>query len=198
MMTPPTKTITVVGVGALGSHFLQFSRNLPVTFRIIDDGKIKAKSVQAQFHSKSLLNQPKAIALKQTMSFLFGPQPSIIAFTSRLTSLNDTQLLGCSDLIVDCLDNGDSRRVVQKFVRQHKIPCLHGALAANGEYGRVVWDDLFAIDNENVVGAPTCEDAAHLPFLVLTSAWLARAAQEFILTGRRRGYAVAPTGTVAV
>ncbi len=69
---------------------------------------------------------------------------------------------------------------------------------ATGSFGRVVWDESFAIDDEPEAGAKTCEDGAHLPFIALTAAYLARAAQEFLARGEKIGFHVSPAGAVRI
>jgi molybdopterin/thiamine biosynthesis adenylyltransferase len=184
------RKVTVIGVGALGSHFILCARNF-AELTVIDDGRVKSKSPLSQFHSKTQVDRSKAPALQQTMQFLFGVK--LVAVPHRLTLYNQQKLLGDADLLVDCLDNAPSRELVQSFARSRGTPCLHGALAANGQYGRVVWDEYFVIDAA-APGAATCEDGEHLPFISLVSSLLSRAAQEFLRDGRKIGFEVHPTG----
>lgn len=188
------KNVTIVGVGALGSHVVQILRNMEVNFRVIDFDRVERKNVLSQFHPKSTVGKLKAQGLQQTMKFLYGV--NIEPITHKLTADNATELLGNADLVIDCLDNGASRRVVQGFVREAGIPCLHGALDANGTFGRVCWDEGFQIDDEDAEGAATCEDGEHIAFIVAVSAYLARAAQEFLLNGRKIGWQIHPQGFI--
>jgi molybdopterin/thiamine biosynthesis adenylyltransferase len=159
---------------------------------VIDFDRVEQKNVLAQFHGRPALGKNKAESLKQTMQLLFGTRTTVIPH--RLTSDNATELLGGSALVLDCLDNGASRRVVQSFVRTAAVPCLHGALAADGSFARVVWDEAFLIDDEPQDGAPTCEGGEHLPFIALAAAHLARAAQLFLTSGERAGFQIHPGG----
>jgi len=188
------RKIVIVGVGALGSHAVLFLRGMGLErgagaheIVAIDFDRVEQKNTLAQFHSKSTVGKNKALSLQQSISFLFGVR--ISAVPHQLTRDNAKVLLGGAALVIDCLDNGASRRIVQTFVRELSIPCLHGALAAHGGVGRVVWDDKFQID-ENDGGAATCEDGAHLPFIGLVSAHIARAAQQFLATGQQLSFQV--------
>jgi len=194
------KTVIVVGVGALGSHLVQFLRNEANLF-LIDFDRIEAKNMLSQFHGKPGGGKLKVDALKNTMQFLWGLK--LDGVTVKLVDNNVDALLGRefkwpvgitrkADLVVDCLDNGKARRLVQGYVRQHNIPCLHGALAADGGFGRVIWDENFHIDDA-AAGVPTCEDGAHLPFIATVSAFLARSAQVFLTNGKKQGWSIAPT-----
>lgn len=188
------RRITVVGVGALGSHTVQFLRSVPdVKFRIIDFDRVEQKNVSSQFHGKPNVGKPKTMSLQKTMDFLFGVK--VEAIPHKLVGDNTRELLGGSDLIIDCLDNGEARRLVQTFARETKVPCLHGAVDADGSFGRVIWDEKFVID-EGSGGQATCEDGEHLPFIVTTAAVLAKVAQAFLTDESRLGFSIHPGGVV--
>jgi molybdopterin/thiamine biosynthesis adenylyltransferase len=190
------QTITIVGVGALGSHLIPLLRNLDVSIRIIDFDRVEQKNVMSQFHAKSSVGKAKVVALQQTMQFLFGLKIQVIPH--KLTSDNDEQLLSKSDLIIDCLDNGEARRLVQSFARYHDVSCLHGALAADGAFGQVVWDEYFTIDDETNAGAATCENGEHLPFISIVSSYLAKATQLFIEHGKKTGFQIYAGGATRI
>lgn len=202
----------MVGVGALGSHVVQALRNADATLKVIDFDRVEQRNVASQFHGKPNVGKAKVASLQQTMNFLFGRK--IDTVPHKLTSDNVKELLGGADLIIDCLDNGVARRLVQNHVRSPHLvmtvskgevkdtkykasyPCIHGALDANGSFGRVVWDENFVIDDEGKAGAATCEDGAHLPFITVVAANIAYAAQQFLKDGRRIGFEVSPGGAI--
>lgn len=190
------KTITVVGVGALGSHVAMLLRNMDASLRVIDFDRTEQKNVLSQFHGKPNVGKLKTDSLKQTMHFLWGSK--LTTFSSKLVENNAQQLLGGSDLIIDCLDNGAARKVVQKFVRASSIACLHGALSANGDFGRAVWDEEFVIDEESATGAATCENGEHLPFIGLTASYIAKCAQQFLTKGKKISFQISPAGAMKI
>ncbi len=186
--------VTVVGVGALGSHLVQFLRNEDIALNVIDFDRVEQRNVASQFHTKNNVGKKKTDSLKMAMQFFYGRK--ITAVSNKLTRDNQKQLLGSAGLIIDCLDNGDGRRVIQDYVRAEGTPCVHGALAANGEYGQVIWDENFVIDNEPGEGVATCEDGEHLPFIGMTAIMLVRAAQAFLRSGSKLGFSICPTGVI--
>lgn len=190
------KKITIVGVGALGSHAVLLLRNNEASILAVDFDRIERKNVLSQFHAQNAVGKNKVVALQQLMQFVFGVK--IGAVPHRLTSQNAMEILGGSDLILDCLDNGESRRVIQTFARERKVPCLHGALAGGGQFGRVIWDEDFMIDDEAGEGVATCEDGEFLPFIAIVSSYLAHAAQHFLKTGGKIGFQITPAGTTRV
>jgi len=190
------KRLTIVGCGALGSHLVQFLRNEDAEIHVIDFDRVEQKNTQSQFHSIGQVRKLKVEALKQTMGFLYKRE--IKTNSNKLVANNVHALLAASDLIIDCLDNGEARRLVQDYSRAHAVACVHGALAPGGEFGRVTWDEHFVIDDEAGAGVATCEDGAHLPFITLTAAYLARVVQVYLKSNRKVGYQVTPVGAVAV
>jgi molybdopterin/thiamine biosynthesis adenylyltransferase len=190
-----TKLVTVVGVGALGSHLVQFLRSEDVAIRVVDFDRVEQKNLLSQFHGKPAVGKKKVDSLKQSMQLLFGLRIQTVG--SKLVHDNVEALL-TGDLIVDCLDNAVSRSLICEWVRAQDIPCLHGALAPDGSFGRVIWDEDFVIDSEVGVGGATCENGEFLPFIAITSAYLARAAQVFLNTQEKIGFSISPAGSVRV
>jgi molybdopterin-synthase adenylyltransferase len=188
--------VVIVGVGALGSHLALLARNLDVKLVLVDFDRVEQKNVLAQFHTRMGVGRNKAQALAQALQGMFGLKVEVVPH--RLTADNTDAVLGKADVVVDCLDNGASRRLIQEWVRAHEVPCLHGALSADGQYGRAVWDELFHIDNEDVQGAPTCEGGEHLPFIAQVAAQLAFALQSFVQHGQRRSWDLYPGGSNAL
>lgn len=186
--------VVIVGVGALGSHVVLLARNWKAQLRVVDMDIVEQKNTQAQFHSKMSLRKNKAQAIQQIMNGLFGVKIDVIP--NRLVDNNADQVLGGAVLVIDCTDNAAARRVIQKYVRKHGIPCLHGALSADGTFGRVVWDEHFVLDEEGKEGQATCEDGEQLPMFALTAAQITVSAQRFLKDGTRQSFQVMPTGIV--
>lgn len=184
------KKVVVVGVGALGSHVCQFLRN-EADLKVIDFDRVETKNVLSQFHARNSVGKNKVQSLQQVVNFLWGVK--IEGVPHKLVVDNAQQILGKPDLILDCLDNGEARRIIQGYVRDNDIPCLHGALAADGVMGRIVWDEDFVIDDESA-GAATCEDGAHLPFIGVVSSTLALAAQTYLASEKKLGFQLTPRG----
>jgi hypothetical protein len=212
MATTKLPKVVIVGAGALGSHTAMLLRG-EAELKVIDFDRIEQKNVLAQFHAKTLVGKNKAEALKQTMNFLWGTK--VEAIPHKLTSENARQMLLSAKLVIDCLDNAEGRFAIRNAIRvaktstptggvhldvkpsEDRVACLHGALSAGGELGRVVWDDHFTIDSASE-GAATCEGGEHLPFIAMTASYLAYAAQQFLRHGKKTSYHVFRYGAQAL
>ena len=97
-------------------------------------------------------------------------------------------------LIVDAFDNRASREVLSAHARATGTPLVHAAMAGDGRFGLVRWDERFTADAEDHAGQATCEGGEHLPFIGLLAAALARAVQDFVTDGTRRDALVSRSG----
>jgi len=183
--------ILICGGGALGSHVLMQGRDLEAALAVVDDDRVETKNLASQWFVKQMVGKNKASALKAQLQNFHGVR--VQDFPVRLTHLNVETLLGPVDLVVDCFDNAESRRLVQDFVRANDMACLHGGLAADGAFGVVRWDESFTIDSEDVPGQATCEGAGFLPLINMVSAALVRSIRDWMDDGSRRNWNVSPT-----
>ena len=186
--------IVLCGVGALGSTAVQYCRNLGAELRLVDFDRVESKNLAAQWFVKQSVGKHKAEAIKLQLANFYGAKAE--ALTVRLAATNAAQLLAACDLAVDCFDNADSRNVLSEFARGGKVPLVHAAIAADGTFGMVRWDERFTADREDQPGQPTCEGGEHLPMIGLVGATLARAIQDFVKDGSQHDYLVSLSGVV--
>lgn len=185
--------IVVCGVGALGSTAVLFIRNLEAELRLVDFDRVESKNLQAQWFVKQSVGKPKADSVRLQLVNFYGHKTTE-ALNVRLAPTNTDQLLAGADLAVDCFDNADSRIVLAEACRAKQLPLVHGALAADGTFGMVRWDERFTPDRESAVGQATCEGGEHLPMIGLIGATLARAIQDFVKDGAKHDYIVSLSG----
>ena len=182
--------ILFCGAGALGSHGLFLARDLEHDLAVIDFDRVETKNLASQWFVKQMVGKNKATALK--MQLLNFYDVKLQDYTVKLTGLNAEAILGTTDLVVECFDNAESRRVVQEYVRARQKPCLHAGLAANGEFGVVRWDEHFTIDEENVPGQATCEGRGFLPLILRVSCSLVASVQFYLADKRLVNWNISP------
>lgn len=187
--------IAFCGVGALGSNAVLYCRNLEAELRLIDFDRVESKNLAAQWFVKQSVGKNKAEAVRLQLANFYGRKAEALGV--RLGALNAAQLLDGCDLAVDCFDNQDSRLVLSQAARDRSLPLVHAALAADGSFGLVRWDERFAPDREDEAGQATCEGGEHLPVIGLLAAVLARTIQDFVARGDRRDYMVGLSGVTA-
>ncbi len=188
--------VVICGIGALGSTALALCRNLDVELRLVDFDRVESKNLAAQWFVKQSLGKNKAEAARLQLANFYGAKAE--AMPVRLAATNAAQLLADCQLAVDCFDNADSRIVLSEAARAAAVPLVHGALAADGTFGMVRWDERFTADREDAPGQPTCEGGANLPMIGLVGATLARTIQDFVAAGARHDYLVALSGVTRI
>jgi molybdopterin-synthase adenylyltransferase len=184
--------IIICGVGALGSTTVCLLRNLEAELRLVDFDRVESKNLAAQWFVKQSIGKNKAEAVRLQLANFYGAKAEALGV--RLAATNAAQLLAGCDLAVDCFDNADSRNVLGDAARAAAIPLVHGALAADGTFGIVRWDERFTADREDEPGQATCEGGEHLPMIGLVGATLARAIQDFARASQRHDYLVSLSG----
>lgn len=184
--------VACVGVGALGSNAVVLARSLPIAWRLVDFDRVESKNQLAQAFVKQSLGKNKADALKLQLGNFWGVKAE--AFGVRLGPDNAAALLGAADLVVDCVDNARTRRLLSEHTRAHGQPLVHAAIAADGTFGLVRWDARFVADEEDEEGQATCEAGEHLPLIGLVSAVLARSIQDFVRDRQQHDYLVSLSG----
>jgi len=193
--------IAICGVGALGSTAVSLCRNLDAELRLIDFDRVEGKNLAAQWFVRQSVGKNKAEAVRLQLANFYGAGGArgarglvVEALGVRLAPTNAAQLLAGCDLAVDCFDNADSRIALAEAAGARELPLLHGALAADGTFGLVRWDERFTPDREDAPGQPTCEGGEHLPMIGLVGAALARAIQDFARSGSRHDYSITLSG----
>ncbi|MEZ4221306.1 MAG: ThiF family adenylyltransferase [Polyangiaceae bacterium] len=184
--------IVFCGVGALGSLAATSCRNLDATLCFVDFDRVESKNLLSQAFVKQSVGKNKAEALKLQLFNFHGIKSE--AFGVRLTADNAVALLARADLIVDAFDNHASRTLLSEYARAHDKALIHAAIAADGSFGLVRWDEHFVADAEDEEGQATCEGGEHLPLIAQVSATLARAVQDFARSGEKHGYLISLNG----
>lgn len=129
--------VAVIGVGGLGS---------PVAYYLAAAGVGKIILVDEQTPELSNLNRqilhweddldknPKPLSAKWKLEKL-NSDIKIETFVGHLDGRNIDDVLGDVDVIVDCLDNFETRFLLDDFSRRRGIPMVHGAV--EGLFGQV-------------------------------------------------------------
>lgn len=188
------KTVTIVGLGALGSHLVLLSRNWDVRLNLIDFDRVDSKNIQSQFHTE-MAKGNKAQSLTNTMMGLFKRR--CYAYPVKLDQGNVEELLDNMDLVIDCTDNLKARKLIQKSCKGAR-PCLHGCLSADGTLARIVWTEHFNPDPEGEEGQATCEDGENLGFHAAVAARLEYTARLFLKLKVKQSWQLTPTSLVRI
>ena len=130
------KKVAVVGCGGLGGYVIEILGRFGIGYLKIIDGDVFAISNlnRQVFALESSLGKNKAVFTKKTMKDI-NKEIEVVAIEEMLEEGNGEVHLEKMDLVVDCLDNINTRLLLQQFCKKLNIPLVHGAIG--GFYGQV-------------------------------------------------------------
>lgn len=124
------KRVLVVGCGGLGGHLIDMLARIGVgALRVVDGDVFEPSNLNRQLLSEvPLLGVSKAKAAAARVSRV-NPELSVEAVGSFLTEKNVGSLLQLCDVVLDGLDNIESRRILADECEQAGIPYIYGAVS---------------------------------------------------------------------
>ncbi|AFK21733.1 ThiF family adenylyltransferase [Pyrococcus sp. ST04] len=129
--------VAVVGVGGLGSPVAYYLTAAGVgRILLIDEQVPELSNLNRQIlhWEEDLGKNPKPISAKWKLE-RFNSDVQIETFVGKLSEDNIDDVLKGVDIVVDCLDNFETRYLLDDFVHRVGIPLVHGAV--EGLYGQV-------------------------------------------------------------
>jgi molybdopterin-synthase adenylyltransferase len=122
--------VAVIGAGGLGGYVLTLLARVGIGGLVIVDPEVfEETNLNRQvFATRDTLGENKAVAAARALAGI-NPALEIAPFSERLTPANAATLISNVSVVVDALDNVDSRRVLQAAAEKNRIPMVHGAIA---------------------------------------------------------------------
>ena len=128
--------VCVLGCGGLGGYSIELLGRIGVGYITAVDGDVfDISNLNRQLYSDMVaLGASKAhVAARRVAEF--NPEVTVTPIREFITKENGKRILENHDVVIDALDNIDSRKIVGEWCRQLKIPFIYGAIA--GWYGQV-------------------------------------------------------------
>lgn len=121
--------VFVAGAGGLGSPAAMYLAAAGVgEIRICDADRVELSNLNRQIlHSDERLGEAKAVSAGKTLRAL-NPSITITTFAEYLGASSVERIIGDVDVIVDCLDNYETRYLLNDYSIAHHIPLVHGAI----------------------------------------------------------------------
>lgn len=178
------KTITLCGVGAIGSYLsLLLASQGFLNLRITDKDRVEERNIGTQLFTQQDLRAYKVDVLRK---YLYKKcKARIEPYTVELTYENAASLLRNSDAVIDTFDNSKSRRIVKEVCEELDIPCIHAGMSADG-YSEVVWNENYVVPDD--IGMDLCEYPMALNLIFMTTALTAEAIITFIHNNDKKSF----------
>lgn len=148
------KKVVIVGVGALGSRTVKLFSEEDIIITVIDRDLLMPENLKNQLYKKEDIGLPKAHAIKKHY-------PEINVLAVELTNSN-IELLQ-ADLVIDCVDNLATRRIINNYCIKNSIPWLHGAAIKNSYEVMPVVNNGFAAIFKGKTDTGLCIDLGIIP-----------------------------------
>lgn len=129
--------VAVVGVGGLGSPVSYYLAAAGVgRLLLVDEQEPELSNLNRQIlhWEEDIGKNPKPVSAKWKLE-RFNSDIEVETFVGRLDEGNIDDVLCGIDVIVDCLDNFETRFLLDDYVWRMGIPLVHGAV--EGMYGQV-------------------------------------------------------------
>mgnify|MGYP001032670360 CR=1 FL=1 len=122
-------TVFVAGVGGLGSSVTIYLAVAGVGRIVVCDGdQVEHSNLNRQIlHDTSQVGVSKVASARATLTRL-NPEIEVVAFEALITEDNVDDLVGHARLIVDCLDNFETRYLLNDSAIRQGIPLVHGSV----------------------------------------------------------------------
>ena len=121
--------VFVAGCGGLGGYVLEHLTRIGVGFiTCADDGRFETSNINRQILALSeTIGHEKALCAKDRIQSIWN-EIEIQTINLRLNETNLPELIRGFDLVIDALDNVNSRRALFKSCKKEKIPVVYGAV----------------------------------------------------------------------
>lgn len=128
--------VCVVGCGGLGGYIIEELGRLGIGYiTAVDGDAFEESNLNRQLLSSvENLGCSKAEAAEDRMKKV-NPQIKVVPVYQRLNMENGYDIIDGHDVIIDALDNIESRLVLEKLAEKAGIPIVHGAIG--GWFGQV-------------------------------------------------------------
>jgi len=124
-----SSTVFIAGAGGLGSPVAVYLAAAGIgKMRICDFSDPELSNLNRQIlHSVADIGKNKALSAAETLHGI-NPHVTVEPLTEKITSESVKRLVGESDIIIDCLDNFETRHVLNNFSVATGSPLVHGAI----------------------------------------------------------------------
>lgn len=116
------KTVSIVGLGGIGSTVADLMVRSGVNMRIIEKGRVLAEDLdRLSLFGEDDDSKFKATQAKKKLAKI-NPEVTVKSFNEEITE--DTLFLIDSDLVLDCTGNMELTEIISEYCLKQGIPCV--------------------------------------------------------------------------
>ena len=138
--------ILVIGCGGLGGYVIEsFVRLGFMNITAVDGDSFDKSNLNRQLYATSnTIGLNKAIVAKDRAQTI-NRNINFIAVSQHLNSINAEELISTCSIIIDALDNSETRLLLEDLAAKYNKPIIHGAI--NSYLGEIA----IAMPNDNLL-----------------------------------------------
>ncbi len=128
------KSCAVIGLGGLGTNVAVHLAGAGVgKIHLCDFDTVSRTNLNRQFmYTYDDVGKEKCDVLKKRLSE-YAPEIVITQSKKKITDISDLQFAEEFDMLFSCVDNNETRLILEGFCRENNIPLVHGGI--DGFYG---------------------------------------------------------------
>ena len=181
-----SRNLVICGAGALGSLMTDnLARQGFRRLTVVDFDRVELHNTGTQLFGKGDVGAFKLDVLKAHCFRNTGIE--ITTYSKRLEERTVKKFLTGADVVIDTLDNAESRRLVSDYCLQAALDCLH--LGMNADFGQVHWNEGYRVPDDVVEGDVCDYPLARNLILILVAAG-SEALLSYVLEGRKKNYSI--------
>jgi len=173
------KKIFIIGAGGLGCVVAELLARMNIDFTIIDDDIVDDTNLERQilFNKNDLLKKKVNVVKEKLKEF-----SEIKAIDKRLNEKNVKETISNADLVIDCTDNIDTRKIINKYCVKNNISWIYsGAVGEIGTIYLIKDNACFECINQNKEGETSCEIGVLNSIVAIVGAWTVNIALQYLL-----------------
>ncbi|MBN1888392.1 MAG: HesA/MoeB/ThiF family protein [Thermoflexales bacterium] len=122
-------SVLIAGAGGLGSPVALYLAAAGVgEIRLCDADTVELSNLNRQIlHTEARIGQGKAASAAQAITAL-NSHIDVVAYGDYLDGSNVERIVGQADVVIDCLDNFETRYLLNAYCLGQEIPFIHGAV----------------------------------------------------------------------
>lgn len=158
-------TVVVLGLGSVGSVAAEYLARAGVNLRLIDRDIVEETNLNRQLYEENEIGKPKASSLAARLKRI-NSSISINYFCEDFNSSTAGKLLEDADMVIDGLDNFQSRLILNDICIKNSIPFIHtSAIEDKGVVMLVIpkKSPCLSCVFQNKTSYDTCETAGIMP-----------------------------------
>lgn len=154
-----------------------------IHFTIVDDDIVDNTNLERQilFNKNDLLKKKVNVASEKLKEF-----STINPINKRLDEKNVSEIIKTADLVIDCTDNFETRKIINEYCVKNNIAWIYsGAVGNIGTIYLIKDNACFECINQDKEGETSCEIGVMNSIVTIIGAWTVNIAMQYLIKNKK-------------